>query len=60
MMDGVLTNRTMAGVLMHGMMPGVLLDGMKVGNERMTLLQAHYHLEVLIWVPRVVRSDLNR
>ena len=59
-MDGVLTNGTMAGVLMNGMMTGVLLDGTKIGNKRMTLLQAHYHLEVLIWVPRVVRSGLNR
>ena len=57
-MDGLLTNRTMAGVMMNGMMPGVRFDGTKVGNKRMTLLQDHFHLEVLIWVPRVVRSGL--
>ena len=33
---------------MNGMMTGVLLDGTKVGNKRMTLLQAHFHLEVRI------------
>ena len=36
-----------------------LLDGTKVGNKRMTLLQAHFHLEVLIWVPPVVRSGFG-
>ena len=45
--------------LMNGMKTGVLLDGTKVGNKRMTLLQAHFHSEVWISVPRVVRSDLN-
>ena len=39
-------------------MTGVLLDGTKVGNKRMTLPQAHFHLEVWILVPRVVRSGL--
>ena len=43
---------------MNGMMTGVLLDGTKVGNKRMTLLQAHFHLEVWMSVPRVVRSGL--
>ena len=38
MMDGVLTNGTMAGVLMNGMMTGVLLDGMKIVNKRTTHL----------------------
>ena len=33
--------------------------GTKVGNKRMTLLQAHFHLEVWVLVPRVVRSGLN-
>ena len=56
MMDGVLTNGTVAGVLMKGMMCGVLLGGTKVGNKRMTPLQAHFHWEVWISVPRVVRS----
>ena len=32
---------------MNGMMRGVLLDSTKVGNKRMTLPQAHFHLEVL-------------
>ena len=44
---------------MNGMKTGVLLDGMKVGNKRMTLLQAHFYSEVWISVPREVRSDLN-
>ena len=44
---------------MNGMRTGVLLDGTKVGNKRMTLLQAHFHLEVWISVPQVVRSGLN-
>ena len=52
-------NVTMAGVLMNGMMTGVLLDGMKIVNKRMTLPQAHFHLEVWMSVPRVVRRDLN-
>ena len=58
-MDGVLTNGTVAGVLMKGMMCGVLLGGTKVGNKRMTPLQAHFHWEVWISVPRVVRSRLD-
>ena len=33
MMDGILTNGTMAGVLMNGMMNGVLLEGTKVVNN---------------------------
>ena len=45
--------------LMNGMKTGVLLDGTKVGNKRMTLLQARFHSEVWISVPRVVRNDLN-
>ena len=49
----------LAGVLMNGMMTGVLLDGTKVGNKRMTLPQAHFHLEVWMSVPPFVRSDLN-
>ena len=44
---------------MNGMVTGVLLHGTKVGNKRMTLLQAHFHLEVWISVPRVVRSGSN-
>ena len=58
-MDGVLTNGTMAGVLMNGMKNGVLLDSTKVGNKRVTLLQAHLRSEVWISVPRAARSDLN-
>ena len=58
-MDRVLTNGTMDGVLMNGIMTGVLLDSTKVGNERMTLPQAHFHLEVWILVPLAVRSGLN-
>ena len=53
-MGGVLANGTMAGVLMNGMMIGVPLDGTKVGNKRMTLLQAHFHVEVWMSVPPVV------
>ena len=37
---------TMAEVSMNGMMTGVLLDGEKVGNKRMAVPQAHFHLEV--------------
>ena len=37
----------------------VWLDGTKVGNERVRSLQAHFHLVVWIWVPRVVRSGLK-
>ena len=44
---------------MNGMMTGVLLDGTKVGNKRMTLPQAHFHWEVWMSVPHVVRSGLN-
>ena len=58
-MIGNVTNGTMARVLMNGMMTRVLLDGTKVGNKRMTLPQAHFHLEVWILVPPVVRSGLN-
>ena len=32
---------------MNEMTTGVLLDHTKVGNKRMTLPQAHFHLEVL-------------
>ena len=58
-MVGMVTNGTMAGVSMNGMMNGVLLNGTKVGNKRLTLPQAHFHLEVWISVPPVVRSGLN-
>ena len=58
-MVGMVTNGTMTGVLMNGMMTGVLLDGTKVGNKRMTLPQAHFHMEVLMSVPPVVRSGLS-
>ena len=58
-MVGIVTNGTMAGVLMNGTMTGVLLDGTNVGNKRMTLVQAHFQLEVWILVPRLVRSFLN-
>ena len=58
-MVGMVTNGTMAGVLMNGMMTGVRLDGTKDGNKRMTLPQAHFHLEVWMLVPPVVRSCLN-
>ena len=58
-MVGMVTNGTMAGILMNGMMTGVLLDDTKVGNKRMTLLPVHFHLEVWILVPPVVRSGLN-
>ena len=43
---------------MNGMITGVLLDGTEVEIKRMTLPQAHYHLEVWMSVP-VVRSGLN-
>ena len=49
-MVGIVTNGTMAGVVMNGVMTGVLL---------LTLPQAHFHLEVWIFVLRVVRSGLN-
>ena len=58
-MFGIVTNGTMAGLLINGMMTGVLLDGTKVGDKRMTLPQAHFHLEVWILVPPIVRSGLN-
>ena len=58
-MLGMVTNGTMAGVLMNGIMTGVLLDGTKVGNKRTTLPQAHFHLEVWMSVPPLVRSGLN-
>ena len=48
-------NGMMAGVMMNGMMNGMMagvrLDGTKVGNKRMTIPQAHFHLEDLISVP---------
>ena len=44
---------------MNGMMTGVRLDGTKVVNKRMTAPQAHFHLEVWMSVPRVVRSVLD-
>ena len=52
-------NGMMAGIVINGMMTGVRLDGTKVGNKRMTLSEAHFHLEVLISVPPVVRLGLN-
>ena len=52
-MVGMVTNGTMAGVLMNGMMTGVLLDGTKVQNKRMTLPQAHFHLEAWMSVPPI-------
>ena len=58
-MVGIVTNGTMAGLLMNGMMTGVLLDGTMVGNKRVTILQAHFHLEIWILVPREVRNSLN-
>ena len=57
-MVGMVTNGTLVGVSMNGMMTGVLLDGTKAGNKRMTLPQAHFHLEVWM-LPRVIRSGLN-
>ena len=54
-----MTNGMMSGTLMNGMMTGVLLDGTKVGNKRTTLPQAHFHLEVWMPVPPVVRGSLN-
>ena len=53
------TELTMVGVLINGMIAGVLLDDTNVGNKRMTLPQAHLHLEVWISVPPVVRSGSN-
>ena len=58
-MDGILTNGMMAGVMMNGIMTGVQLDGTKFGNKHMTTPQAHFHMEVLIQVPWVVRNGLN-
>ena len=58
-MVGMVTNGTIDGVLMSGMMTGVLLDSTKVGNKRATLPQAHFHLEVWMSVPPVVRSGSN-
>ena len=58
-MVGMVTNGTMAGVSMNGLMTGVLLDGTKVWNKRMTLPQAHFHLEVWMSVPPTVRSVTN-
>ena len=42
--DGWNLDESIVGVLINGMMTGFLLDGTKVGNKRMTLLQAHFHL----------------
>ena len=39
---------------MNVSMAGILLDGTKVGNKRMSLLQAHFHLEV--WNQTLQRS----
>ena len=58
-MVGIVTNGTTAGVWMNGIVIGVLLDGTKVGNKRMTLRQTHFHLEVWMSVPPVVRCGLN-
>ena len=58
-MVAIVTNGTTAGAWMNVMMTGVLLDGTKVGNKRMTLPQAHVHLEVWMSVPPVVRSGWN-
>ena len=49
------STRTLPGMVMtgvqNGRMTGVLLDGTKVGIKRMTIPQAHFHLEVWILVP---------
>ena len=58
-MVGLVTNGTMAEVSMGGMMVEVLVDGTKVGNKRMTLPQAHVHLELWMSVRPVVRSVSN-
>ena len=58
-MFGIVMNGTMAGVFMNRTMAGVLLDGTMAGNKRMTLPQAHFHLEVWILVPPVVPSGLS-
>ena len=55
----MVTNGTVAGVSMNGMMAGVLLDGTKVGNKRITLPRAHFHLEDWMSVPPAVRSGLK-
>ena len=52
-------NGMTAGVMMNGMMTGVREDGTKVANKRMTVPQTHFHLEVWISVPGVVRSSLS-
>ena len=39
-----------AGVVTNGM-TGVRLDGTKVVNKRLTIPQAHFHLEVWMSVP---------
>ena len=44
------------GWSLDGTTTGVPLDGTKVGNNRMTLPQAHFHLDVWMSVPPVVRS----
>ena len=58
-MVGIVTSGTVAGVSMNEMITGVLLDGTKAGNKRTTLPQAHFHLEVWMSVPPVVRSGSN-
>ena len=49
----------MVGIVTNGMMARVLMNGTKVGNNRMTLPQAHFRLEVWMSVPPVVRSGLK-
>ena len=55
-MGGIVTNGTMAGVLRNGMLTGVPLDGTKVGKNRVTLPQAHFHMEVWMSAPPVVEA----
>ena len=68
---GMVTNGTMAGVMMNGMMTGVLLHGTKVGNNRMTLPQAHFqdknepghkscseHIRIELWSRRTRRRKI--
>ena len=59
MMAGVVMIGMVAGMVMNRMMTGSRLDGTQVVNKRVTIPQAHFHLEVLIPVPCVVRSGLN-
>ena len=44
---------------MNGMMTGVRLDGTKVVNKRLTIPQAHFHLDVWMSVPPVYDEVLN-